>query len=65
MPLVFETLDAFGARRAMFASNFPVDKLKAEYAVLWRAFAATVAGCSEEERAGLVRENARLLYGIS
>lgn len=63
-PLVLETIDAFGADRAMFASNFPVDRLYSGYAELWQAFDAIVGGASEEERAALFRTNAERIYRI-
>jgi predicted TIM-barrel fold metal-dependent hydrolase len=63
-PYVLETLDAFGLRRAMFASNFPVDKLFGTYTTLWRAFSATVADLSEDERTDLFARNAERIYRI-
>ena len=63
-PLVLETIEAFGAGRAMFASNFPVDKLTSDFASLWRAFDRIATGFSDSERAGLFRENARRVYRI-
>ncbi len=33
-PYVLETIDTFGVERAMFASNFPVDRLFGSYAEL-------------------------------
>lgn len=63
-PIVFETLDAFGPERSMFASNFPVDKLHSEFITVWRAFAAITADLSALERAGLFRDNARRIYRI-
>jgi predicted TIM-barrel fold metal-dependent hydrolase len=63
-PYVFETLDAFGVDRAMFASNFPVDKLHIGYAELWQAFAATVADLSAGEQRKLFRANAERFYRI-
>ena len=64
-PLVFETLEAFGTQRAMFASNFPVDKLKSDYPALWRAFSTVVAACSGSERDALLRDNAQRIYRLS
>jgi predicted TIM-barrel fold metal-dependent hydrolase len=64
-PLVFETLDAFGTGRTMFASNFPVDKLNSDYPTLWRAFAEIVSAMSADEQAALFRDNARRLYRIA
>jgi predicted TIM-barrel fold metal-dependent hydrolase len=63
-PLVLETLDAFGTGRAMFASNFPVDKLFSDYPTLWRAYAALVEDLSEAEKAALFRGNAEGIYRL-
>ncbi len=63
-PLVLESIDAFGPERAMFASNFPVDKQYSDFVTVWRAFDAITAGFSEAERAGLFRDNARKHYRI-
>ncbi|WP_322071775.1 amidohydrolase family protein [Paraburkholderia bannensis] len=63
-PYVLETIDAFGASRAMFASNFPVDRQFGGYADLWRAYAAIVSDASESERAALFRSNAERIYRI-
>ena len=38
-PYVLETIDTFGIERAMFASNFPVDRLFGRYEALWQAYA--------------------------
>ena len=62
--LVLESLEAFGAERAMFASNFPVDKQYTDFVTVWRAFDAITAQFSEAERAGLFRDNARKHYRI-
>lgn len=63
-PYVLEAIDAFGVERAMFASNFPVDRLYGTYAAVWNAFAAIVAGASEAEKAALFRDNAQRIYRI-
>ncbi|MDC9825280.1 amidohydrolase family protein [Devosia sp. ZB163] len=63
-PLVLEAIEAFGPERAMFASNFPVDKLYSDFRTVWRAFDNITAGFSETERAGLFRDNARKFYRI-
>jgi predicted TIM-barrel fold metal-dependent hydrolase len=63
-PLVLETIDAFGTGRAVFASNFPVDKLFSDYPTLWRAFTAIVADFSEAEKEALFRGNAGRIYRI-
>lgn len=63
-PYVLEAIDAFGTDRAMFASNFPVDRLYSTYEVLWVAFADIVADMSVAEQAALFRENAERIYRI-
>ena len=64
-PLVLETIEAFGVSRAMFASNFPVDKLFSDFPTLWRAFAAITADFSESDKVGLFADTARATYRIS
>lgn len=63
-PLVLESLEAFGTDRAMFASNFPVDKQYSDFPTVWRAFSTITADLSEAERNGLFRDNARKFYRI-
>ncbi|MBN3768435.1 MULTISPECIES: amidohydrolase family protein [unclassified Burkholderia] len=63
-PYVLETLDTFGVERAMFASNFPVDRLFGSYDVLWQAYARIVAGASDDERRQLFVANAERIYRI-
>lgn len=63
-PYVLETIDTFGAERAMFASNFPVDRLFGGYGDLWRAYAGIVGGASDDERQALFRRNAERIYRI-
>ncbi|RQH06449.1 amidohydrolase family protein [Paraburkholderia dinghuensis] len=63
-PYVLETIDAFGAERAMFASNFPVDRQFGSYTDLWRAFARIVSGASDDEKTALFRGNAERIYRI-
>ncbi|WP_175691198.1 amidohydrolase family protein [Burkholderia anthina] len=63
-PYVLETLDTFGIERAMFASNFPVDRLFGSYEALWHAYAHIVAGVSDGERRQLFFANAERIYRI-
>jgi L-fuconolactonase len=55
---------AFGARRCMFESNFPVDKLSLSYAVLWNGFKKIAAGASEDEKHALFYGTAERVYRI-
>ena len=63
-PYVLETIDAFGTERAMFASNFPVDRLFSSYHTIWSAYAAIVNGASDDEKDALFRRNAERIYRI-
>ncbi|MGF6661996.1 putative TIM-barrel fold metal-dependent hydrolase [Paraburkholderia atlantica] len=63
-PYVIETIDTFGVERAMFASNFPVDRLFGSYTDLWGAYASIVADASEAEKDALFRRNAERYYRI-
>lgn len=49
-PVVEHLVEAFGAERVMFASNFPVDSLTATYGEVWRSFLDISAGWSPEEQ---------------
>ncbi|MGF6571185.1 putative TIM-barrel fold metal-dependent hydrolase [Paraburkholderia sp. GAS333] len=63
-PYVLETIDTFGVGRAMFASNFPVDRLFGSYTDVWHAYAAIVDGASTSEKEALFRRNAERYYRI-
>lgn len=63
-PYVEACIDAFGARRCMFESNFPVDKGTCSYAVLWNAFKRIASGASEDERTALFSGTARRVYRL-
>ena len=63
-PYVLETIDTFGVERAMFASNFPVDRLFGSYEELWHAYASIVDDASAAEKEALFRRNAERIYRI-
>jgi predicted TIM-barrel fold metal-dependent hydrolase len=63
-PYIETCIDIFGARRCMFESNFPVDKVSCAYAVLWNAFKRITAGASPEEKAALFRDTAMRFYRL-
>ena len=63
-PFVLEALAAFGAGRCMFASNFPVDKLRGGYGDLWAAYRAATADLGEDERRRLFHDTAARVYRI-
>ena len=55
-------IDQFGARRAMFASNYPVDSLRDTFDAIWRTFDGTTRGFAESERRDLFHDNAMRIY---
>jgi hypothetical protein len=61
---VLAAIEAFGPRRCMFESNFPVDKMSCSYTVLWNAFKTITRGYGESERASMFAGTARRVYGI-
>lgn len=63
-PYIETCIDAFGTNRAMFESNYPVDRWGASYPVLWNAFKRITAHHSESEKAALYAGNAARFYGI-
>lgn len=63
-PYIETCIDAFGPRRAMFESNYPVDFWGASYPVLWNAFKRLTTGASANEKALLFSGTAARFYGI-
>jgi L-fuconolactonase len=63
-PVVHTLIEAFGADRCMFESNFPVDKGMCGYGVLWNAFKRLAAGAGAEERAALFAGTATRVYRL-
>jgi L-fuconolactonase len=64
-PTMATCIDAFGASRCMFESNFPVDKGMCSYPVVWNAFKRLAAGCSAEEKAALFHATAARFYRLT
>ena len=63
--IVLTTIDLFGTARAMFASNFPVDRLTASFATIFDGFAAITETFTDAERRALFRGNAQRLYRMA
>ena len=57
-------LDLFGANRAMFESNFPVDRVSISYRVLWNAFKKMAAHLPESGKTAVFAGTARRVYGL-
>ena len=64
-PYIDTCIEAFGAKRCMFESNFPVDKISGSYAVYWNAFKRLASGASAADKAALFRDTARGFYRLS
>lgn len=64
-PYVLGAVDLFGCERAMFASNFPVDKLYSGYSSLFNAFDEVTAPLSQQEREQLFSKTAERVYRLS
>jgi predicted TIM-barrel fold metal-dependent hydrolase len=63
-PWIETCIEAFGADRCMFESNFPVDKGSYSYVIGWNAFKRLTAGCSAGERQALFEGTATRVYRL-
>ncbi len=63
-PFVLHCIDCYTPARIMFGSNFPVDKLMADYEKVWAAYAEIVQGFSAEEREQMFVGSAERFYRI-
>uniref|UniRef100_UPI0025F42A61 amidohydrolase family protein n=1 Tax=uncultured Phenylobacterium sp. TaxID=349273 RepID=UPI0025F42A61 len=63
-PYVETCVEAFGAERCMFESNFPVDMGSCTYAVLWNAFKHLAKGASATEKTALFSGTASKVYKL-
>ena len=63
-PFVLDAIELFGVGRCCFGSNFPVDRLKVDYATLWRTFERITADFTEGERRALFHDNAVRFYRL-
>ena len=62
--LIETCIEAFGASRCMFESNFPTDTL-CTYGAMWNAYKRITAGCSEAEKQRLFSGTAREVYRLN
>jgi predicted TIM-barrel fold metal-dependent hydrolase len=62
---ILAAIDLFGPERAMFESNFPVDRMSGPYDVLWNGFKRITAGFTAAERAAMFAGTARRIYRIA
>ena len=63
-PIVRDTIAIFGVDRCMFASNFPVDGLCADFDTIFSGFKTIVADLSQAEQTSLFCANALRFYRL-
>jgi predicted TIM-barrel fold metal-dependent hydrolase len=63
-PYIETCIEQFGPRRAMFESNFPVDKGSCSYQSLWNAFKRITAGMSNADKQALFSGTATRVYRL-
>jgi len=63
-PYIETCIGAFGPARAMFESNFPVDKGSYSYGVFWNACKRLAQGASASEKADLFHGTASRFYRL-
>lgn len=63
-PYIETCIEVFGPDRAMFESNYPVDRWGASYPAIWNAFKRITSGASPEEKRALFAGTAARVYGI-
>jgi predicted TIM-barrel fold metal-dependent hydrolase len=63
-PIVLEAIKIFGMERCMFASNYPVDGLRASYDLIYDSFKTIVADFTRTEQDQLFSQNAMAFYRI-
>ncbi len=64
-PYVDVCLEAFGANRCMFESNFPVDKGSYPYAAYWNACKLLTRGASADDKTALFSGTAARFYRLA
>ena len=63
-PYIDVSVEAFGTRRCMIASNFPVDRQTAHYTTLWNAYKIATKNYSKDERYELFSGTASRIYKL-
>jgi predicted TIM-barrel fold metal-dependent hydrolase len=63
-PYIETCIEAFGAERSMFESNFPPDKGQCSYQVIFNAFKRLAASYSEAEKTALFSNTATDFYRL-
>ena len=64
-PVVRDAIRMFGSNRCMFASNFPVDGLCADFRTIFSGFMEITADMAEDDRRQLFHDNAKRIYRLT
>ena len=64
-PIIINVIDIFTPERCMFGSNFPVEKLHADYHAVWNAYMEIIKEFSLDEKQQLFADTARNFYSIN
>jgi predicted TIM-barrel fold metal-dependent hydrolase len=64
-PYIEACIEAFGPKRAMFESNFPVDAVTCPYATLWNAFKRITGAYSADDKHALYFGAAAAFYRLA
>jgi predicted TIM-barrel fold metal-dependent hydrolase len=59
-----ETVRIFGARRCLFGSNFPIEKLWTSYGALVDAYRKAAGSLSEADQQAILHDTAMRVYRI-
>ncbi len=63
-PYIETCIEAFGPKRAMFESNFPVDELSCDYATLWNALKLIAKDATADDKHELFFGTANRFYQL-
>lgn len=61
---VDQIIASFGVERSLFASNFPIDRLRKSYAQVWWGFNQATSHMNDDQRARLFHDNAVEFYRL-
>jgi predicted TIM-barrel fold metal-dependent hydrolase len=64
-PVIRDAIAIFGARRCVFASNYPVDRLAGPFATIFAGFRAAVADLPASDQRRLFHDNAAEIYRLA
>jgi predicted TIM-barrel fold metal-dependent hydrolase len=63
-PIVKATVEIFGAKRCLFGSNFPIEKLWTDYPALYRTFREAIDYLDDSDQRAILYDTAARLYRI-